>query len=327
MYTSFDPDQAVGTVLDQRCAIKGIQRKAGTYTYVIVNVTTDRSVTLAGLDQNSAEDSYTISDSEGNKFVLASTANLLTGTTALRFRAYNIGKVEVLPNTITVPVTIILGVVSVNNPSGPIEQGINEETDAELRERRKRSIYLGSQGYRESLIAELLNIPDVTYAQVYENDSNITDADGIPGHSIWTIVQGGTDKDVAYAIYDKRNAGCGMKGSTTYTITRSDGSTFVVAWDRPSTTDAYIKFDLTKVVAHTIDTNAIKSALVNANIGIYQPLDINTVSTIVKSVDSDVIVTDCQVSTDGTNWYDIIYPTTKKDMLSITTSRITINEL
>ena len=52
---SFDPDQAIGTVLDQRCAINGIQRKAGTYTYVTIDVTTDRSVTLDGVDQVAPE--------------------------------------------------------------------------------------------------------------------------------------------------------------------------------------------------------------------------------------------------------------------------------
>ena len=117
-----------------------------------------------------------------------------------------------------------------------------------------------------------------------------------------------------------------MKGSTTYNITRQDGSGFQVAWDRPSTTDAYIEFDLTPITTHTIDTDAIKLALVNANIGIYQPLDINRVAEIVKGTDPQVVVTNCQVSTDGTNWYDIIYPTTKKDRLEIATTRITINE-
>ena len=68
---SFDPDQAIGTVLDQRCAINGIQRKSGTYTYVNIDITTDRSLTLDGVDQNAEDDSYTVSDSEGNQFVLA----------------------------------------------------------------------------------------------------------------------------------------------------------------------------------------------------------------------------------------------------------------
>ena len=50
IYDSFDPDQAVGTVLDQRCAINGAVRTAGTYTETNVNVTASQAATLQGLD-------------------------------------------------------------------------------------------------------------------------------------------------------------------------------------------------------------------------------------------------------------------------------------
>lgn len=327
VYNSFDPDTAVGTVLDQRVALNNIVRKGGTYSYTNIAVTTTSACTLNGLNTVDAETAFTVSDAQGTLWVLTSTQTPASaGTYTYSFRAKEIGAVESLPNTITTIVNAVVGVSAVNNPASLTVKGENTETDAELKARRKESIGIASQGYREALKASLLNVPDVTYAQVYENDSNATDADGIPGHSIWAIIQGGTDAEVAQVIYAKRNGGCGMKGSTTYNVVRSDGTTFQVAWDRPSTTDAYIEFDITPIVSHTIDTNAIKLALVNANIGIYEPLDINKVTTIVKEVDADIIVTDCQVSTDGTNWYDIIYPTTKKDRLEIATSRITINE-
>lgn len=327
VYNSFDPDFAIGTVLDQRIALNNIKRKGGTYSYTNIAVTTTASCTLNGLNTVDAESAFTVSDSQGTQWVLASTQTpSAAGTYTYSFRAKEIGAVESLPNTITTIVNAVVGVSTVNNPAALTVKGTDTETDAELKARRRDSIGIASQGYREALKAALLNTADVSYAEVYENETNTTDADGIPGHSIWTIVQGGTDEDVAQAIYAKRNGGCGMKGSTTYTITRSDGSTFEVAWDRPSTTNAYIEFDVTAITSHVIDVNAIKLALVNATLDIYQPLDINTVASIVKATDPDIIVTNCQVSTDGTNWYDIIYPTTKKDRLEIATSRITINE-
>lgn len=327
VYNSFDPDFAIGTVLDQRIALNNIKRKGGTYSYTNIDVITTSSCTLNGLNTVDIESAFTVSDSQGNQWVLSATQTpALAGTYTYSFRAKEIGAVESLPNTITTIVNAVVGVSSVNNPAALTVKGQDTETDAQLKERRKQSIGIASQGYRESLKATLLNLEDVTYAQVYENDTNTTDADGIPGHSIWVIVQGGTDQDVANAIYAQRNAGCGMKGSTSYTITRSDGTVFTVNWDRPSTTDAYIEFDVTPIVSHTIDTNAIKLALVNTPLSIYEPLDINTVANIVKQADPDIIVTNCQVSTDGTNWYDIIYPTTKADRLEIATSRITINE-
>lgn len=327
VFNSFDPDYAIGKTLDQRVALNNIKRKGGTYSYTNIVVTTTAACTLQGLNNVDAENAFTVSDAQGNQWVLTATQTpAAAGSYTYSFRAKEIGAVESLPNTITTIIKSVVGVSGVNNPSGLTVKGEDSETDSELKSRRRDSIGIASQGYRESLRAALLNTQDVTYAQVYENESNSTDADGIPGHSIWVIVQGGTDANVAQAIYIKRNGGCGMKGSTTYNITQEEGTVFQVAWDRPSTTSAYIEFDLTQIATHTIDTNAIKLALTNASLGIYEPLDINRVATIVQQTDPQVIVTNCKVSTDGTNWYDIIYPTTKADRLEISTTRITINE-
>lgn len=321
---SFDPDQAIGTVLDQRCVINGIQRKGGTYTYVQVNVVTDRSVTLPGLDQNSAEDSYTISDNEGNQFVLANTSNLSSGTTSLRFRAMNVGNVEVTPNTITTPVTIILGVLSVNNPSGASEQGINEETDAELRERRKRSVSISNQGYVDGLLAALENIPDVTKASAYQNRGSSTDADGIPGHSIWVVVQGGTDEEIGKVMDNKVAGGVGMKGTQTVNVVQSDGSIETYKFDRPSAQTLYVYLDITALNGQIVVADDIKSALVNGMS--FQPnetVDSSAIICYIKSVQENIALT-CQVSTDGTTWETVVSPTSKDKYFEITTSSITI---
>jgi len=234
VFSSFDPDQAIGTVLDQRCAINGIQRKAGTYTYVNIDITADRSVTLDGVDQTSEDQAYTVSDNEGNLFVLVGTSNLSTGTSSVQFRAKNVGNVEVLPNTITTPVTVILGVTSINNPAGAVVQGEDEETDAELRERRKRSLSISNQGYADGLLSALLNLSDVTSANVYQNRTGTTDADGLSGHSVWVIVRGGTDAEIGKVMDNKIAPGIGMKGSTTVSVLQSDGSYAQYKFDRPT---------------------------------------------------------------------------------------------
>lgn len=321
---SFDPDQAIGTVLDQRCAINGIQRKAGTYTYVNIDVTADRSLTLDGLDDVSEEDAYTISDNEGNQFVLTTTANLTAGTSSLRFRAKNIGNVEVLPNTITTPVTIILGVISVNNPTGASEQGDNEETDAELRERRKRSVSISNQGYVDGLLAALENIPDVTKASVYQNRTSTTDADGIPGHSIWVVVQGGTDAEIGQVMNNKVAGGVGMKGTQSVNVQQSDGQVATYKFDRPSAQDLYIMLDITPLDGSVLAYDEIKSKLVS---GIsFQPnetVDSSAIICYIKSVIDNVALT-CQVSTDGTTWGTVVTPTTKDKYFEITADKIYI---
>ena len=321
---SFDPDQAVGTVLDQRCAINGIQRKGGTYTYVTIDVTTDRSVTLEGIDQVAPEQAYTISDNEGNLFVLSATSPINSGTSQLVFRALNVGNVEVLPNTITTPVTVILGVKSVNNPSGAITQGTNEETDAELRERRKRSVAIANQGYTDGLAAALENLPDVTKVNVYQNRSNTTDADGIPGHSIWVVVQGGTDAEIGQVMDNKVAGGVGMKGTQSVNVEQADGSVATYYFDRPTPQTLYVILDITPLDGQIIVPDDIKASLATGLT--FQPnetVDSSAIICYIKSIQDNVALT-CQVSTDGTTWETVVTPTTKDKYFQITTDSITI---
>lgn len=321
---SFDPDQAIGTVLDQRCAINGIQRKGGTYTYVTIDVTADRSVTLDGLDDVAPEQAYTISDNEGNLFVLSATSSINTGTSQLVFRALNVGNVEVLPNTITTPVTIILGVTSVNNPGGALVQGVNEETDAELRERRKQSVSISNQGYTDGLLAALLNIEDVTSANVYQNRGSSTDADGIPGHSIWVVVRGGDNAEIGAVMDNKVPGGVGMKGNTSVAVPQADGSTATYYFDRPTQELLYATINITPLAGQVIDTDAIKESIVNHfNFGPNQTVDSSSIICYIKSIQDNVAVT-CEISTDESTWGAVATPSTKDKYFYLTTASITI---
>lgn len=324
VYSSFDPDQAIGNVLDQRCAINGVQRKAGTYTYVMIDVVADRSVTLEGLDTNAVEDAYTISDSEGNQFALANTTSINEGTSSLRFRAVNIGNVEVLPNTITTPVTVVLGVTSVNNSSGATEQGINEETDAQLRERRKRSVSISNQGYTDGLKAALLNITDVTSVSVYNNRTNVTDSDGIPGHSIWVIVEGGSDAEIGLVMDNKVPGGVGMKGNTSVVVPQDDGSNEVYYFDRPTAERLYVQLTITPLNGQVIDEQNIKESIAeNMSFSPYETVDSSAIICYTKTIQDNIALT-CQVSTDGTTWETVATPSTKDKIFTISSDDITI---
>jgi len=117
VYNSFGYMQAYGVQLDQRLAILGIPRKQGTYTLAPVHVTTDRALTLYGLDQT-AQSVFTLIDQSGNTWQLLETQVFGTGTTlSLIFQSVTIGAINSSPNTITQQVTTVLGVTAVNNPT------------------------------------------------------------------------------------------------------------------------------------------------------------------------------------------------------------------
>lgn len=296
----FDPDNAIGVILDQRVAINGIQRQGGTYSITNVTVVTNQSVNLYGQDQAGIQPVYTVSDSAGNLWELITTQlGLSSGSNVLAFEAANPGAVLTVPNTITIQVTIVLGVVSVNNPTTYTTLGINQESDANLRLRRQQSVSLASQGYYASLYAALLNINGVTGAFVYENDTSITDGDGVPGHTIWVIVGGSpADSDVANAIYQKRNAGAGMFGSTEFTITQVNGTLFDVFWSYVTPQNLFISFTAGSING-TAQPNisSIVSDLPTGYVpGVFQEVNINGMACAVQDIDPNTLVTNAGFS-------------------------------
>ena len=331
VYSSFDPDQAIGRALDDRASINGIQRLAGTHTTTPVLVETDRALNLIGLDSNLPENSpanvFTVSDSEGNYFYLTNSQTIaVAGFNSFSFTAKEIGAIQTAQNQINKLVTTVLGVKSVNNPdiTGTVT-GLNEETDAALRLRRQKSVSLASQGYLQSLEAELQNISGVVYSKVYENTSSATDSDGIPSHSIWVIVEGGSDSNIGYAIYTKRNAGCGMKGAVIVDVTRPDGSIFQVKFDRTQTQNLYVKFDAHSISGIVLDTTYIKEQLaLRIALGVGDDVNTNDVASLIREIDPNCLATSIKVSSNGSDWFDIIGTSAKNNRFVLLSSNVTI---
>ena len=334
VYDSFNPDNAIGRTLDARVAINGIQRLGGTYTTTDVLVTIDRNLTLIGL--NLADPSappanvFTVSDLQGNYFYLTTTqTGLPAGAHDLNFTAADIGAIETTPLSITRIISVLLGVVSVTNSTVMNTiLGTNEETDAALRLRRQKSVSLASQGYLTSLQAALQNIPGVTYSQVYENNTSTIDSKSIDPHSLWAIVEGGLDADIAYAIYTKRNAGCGMKGSELVNVPQPDGTLFQIKFDRTVIETLYIKFDAHSISGVTLDQDYIKDQMVALiTLEVAESINANDVAAIIRDIDSNCLATNILVSNNGTNWYSILETSFKNYKLTPAVARITITSV
>lgn len=301
VYNSFDPDNAVGVVLDQRVALNGIERRAGTYTETLIRVSTEREVTLYGLDQ-STNTVYTVSDNAGNRWFLKQTVYGLTaGVHQLTFRAAEPGAQLTIIGTISNQVTIVLGVTEVLNTNSYSTLGENEEDDASLRIRRRRSVAITSQGFVESLKAALENLPNVNTARVFENENDFIDADGIPPHSIWVIVDNGgaTSESIARTIYAKRGAGSGMKGDQTYDVQRPDGSSITIRWDNVESQNVFIFLTLGSIDGVTPpNVGEIRSQIPALyHLGSDQRLNVTTLGTIVQQVDPNAYVISAGFST------------------------------
>lgn len=331
VYTSFDPDQAIGVTLDQRVNINGISRQAGTFTVTPVTIVTDRACTLFGLDQGS-QTVYAVADNAGNQWQLIATQNIPSaGTYVFQFQSKIAGKKLTIPNTITVPKTIVLGVVSINNPTTYPVLGIDEETDVKLKLRRAKSVKLASQGYLDGLIGALNNINGIESAYVYENKTGGTDENGVPSHSIWVIVSGTASQvDIATAIYQKRNAGCGMYGTQSYTIIQIDGSKFVVNWDIVEEEDLYVKFTASSLDGiNPPNLLAIRAGLVTSFApAVFEQININDLATAVQLIDNNCLVTAAGFGLTATgSFVNVIKPSVKNKQFRISAENIIITPI
>ena len=329
----FDPDQAIGAILDQRVTLNNIKRYGGTYTLQPIDVTVNKTVALQGLDANAESPTgtgYTIQDQNGNEFILLDTTTLTAGTTSLSFRAALLGAVNLPINTINQFVTIVNGVVSVNNSSAPTAVGAAQELDSQLRTRRKSSVGISSNGYLNGLEGTLGQLTGVVSAIVYENYTGTVDGNGIPAHGIWAIVEGGANTDIANAIYQKKDPGANMKGSVSVTVTKLDGSPFVVLFDRPSAAPLYIKFTIkTTVTGYVFNLPSIEAYMANAltyAIGAYAETSAVTDAAIaaIAAQGGGGVPVLVQISNDNATWTDFLSAPTLASQWTVATADITI---
>lgn len=323
VFTSMDPDQAIGRVQDRRNAYNGIQRKEGTYSTQYIDVTVSQALTLFGIDNGTqTNEIYTVSDNVGNKWLLVSTVNIPTaGSSNLLFRAEFPGALITTPNTINVPVSVVIGVESINNPTVQFITGIDEETDFQYRVRRQKSVALPSQGYIDSIEAALENIDGITFAIVIENDTPEIDADDLPPNSIWPIVEGtAEDVEIATALYKTRSAGVTMVGAESYDITQRSGNKKTMRWDLVQTENLFIKMNIDSIDGETVPNVAgiIQQLPLLLQPNVNEKVNINTIAKLVQQIDSNALATNIGLGKTSTGPFtSVITPTLKKNRFII----------
>ena len=273
VYNSFSLQNAFGIQVDNLVALNGIQRQPGSYTQAYVSVTATQAVSLTGLNalqSNPAASVFTVSDGAGNQFQLVTTPSFSgAGTQSLVFQAIAIGPILTTANTITVIITPVVGISSVNNPSTAQDSiGAQEESDIQLKIRQAKSFKLAATGPADAIRAQLLNTPGIVDAFVADNDTSSI-VNGIPANGIWVIVNNSTatPAQIAQAIYSKKTIGCAQKTSSgqSYNITRPAGNVFTAYWDLAVTTNLYISFTIQPINGvDTFNVSALAASLASA---------------------------------------------------------------
>lgn len=204
-YNSKDPNKAKGLDLDIICSLTGTSRSNGSPSDVTLTLSgTQGTVILAG---NRFESTAT-----GSRWATAQTVTIdISGSVSVNATCTVVGPTQADPGTINRIVDVVAGLAACTN-ADPATPGADAQRDEQLRVTRASAVGRPGNNQIDSMIGELFSVSGVRRVKVYENDtgSAAVSADnphGLPAHSLAVIADGGTDAELAMAIYLKKNPG------------------------------------------------------------------------------------------------------------------------
>jgi uncharacterized phage protein gp47/JayE len=186
----------------------------------------------------------------------------VTGNGTYLFEAEETGPVRADSGTLTVIAEAVAGLTSGTN-AADAELGSDIETDTAYRRRQVDELARPGSTTVDAIRADLLDVADVEHVTVYENDSDVTNGDGQPPHSIEAVVLGGTDAAVRAAVYAAKAGGIQAYGTNSGTVSDSQGNPHTVAFSRPSDITIYVSATLTYLDGIYPGDTAVKQALVD----------------------------------------------------------------
>lgn len=250
-YNNRSPKTAIGTALDALVKINGLTRKKASYSTVQVTLTGEPGTRVIGgvvRGLNNVQWSLPYRVDIGS-----------SGTVTVTATCRKIGAVGATVGSVTGIVMPTKGWISVTNPEQAV-LGQPVETDVQLRARQTISVANPSRTVLESTKGAIAAVSGVTRYSVLENDTNLTDSNGIPGHSISAIVEGGNDMDIAKAIYLRKSPGCGTYGTTTVPVLNTENVPTNINFFRPIYKKVAVQVRVKKLTGYTKE---VEAAIIN----------------------------------------------------------------
>lgn len=328
IYNAMDPDFAEGVNLDRLLKLLARTRLPATKSTVDINLTLNRDATIPI--------TYTVSDSNGQNWQIASEQTLTAGTHLVTFESVDYGMITAESNTITQQVTIMTEIDSLTNPSNATA-GRDEESDQNLRERRNKILEVNAYSTVGSIVGKLLTLDNVIDVCPYENKTSVYDSErDLNPHSIWIIVKGGELDQITETIVKDKTGGTGLKGviEGTYIenfITQSSKNRTIVHtanFDRPTEKEIYLKFNVKRrVPTQSIDIDNIKNTLANRIFQIAENVTVTELYATIYSSAPNFIATDLQVSRDNITFVDNLLIAGYDEEFKIIQANIEITEI
>ena len=255
----FNPKTARGIWQDALAEIYFIKRKKAVNSrcYCVLTGLNGTVIEKGSKIQSSADSTYW-------DLLETVTINGNSSVTAL-FECETEGAVIASPNTLNKIITTVAGWDTVNNTQSATV-GSLEESQQAFEKRRYDSVALNSVGTTASVFSRVNQIDDVVGCYVVDNKTNVNkiiDDYLLKPHSIYVAVIGGSNQDIAEAIYRSLSAGCDYNGNTQITVV--DPHTHAkekVTFMRPTPQNVYIKVNVFDKNLPDDYENLIKNAVI-----------------------------------------------------------------
>lgn len=135
-----------------------------------------------------------------------------------------------------------------------VVRGRLTETDEELRVRIASTSQNRGVATHGAISAALRNLNGVSSVTLLENDTTVTDTNGLPPHSISPVIVGGEDEDIALALLDNKAAGIPTYGTSSYTFIDDEGVNRTMYFTRPALFNIAVRVTYTTYTEETLTT-------------------------------------------------------------------------
>lgn len=325
-----NPDIAGGVFLDALLSFTGGNRRAATRSTIA-------GVVFSGVPGTTIPaGSQAIVSGSGEVFT---TDNPLVigagGSVTGSMTAINAGAIQVPVNGLDTVASAVLGWETVANPASAVP-GAPEQSDVAARALRRQTLALQTVSTVEAIVSRVMAIPEVRSMSFRENTAATTQTiDGISmvAHSIYACVQGGSDADVARALYDTKTVGAAYNGAVTVNVTDTfSGQITPVKFDRPTEIPILVRVTVrsTPLDVQTLVRDAIMD-YVNGDLegGMGLTVGANVYpfefSGACNQIEPSIVVTNVELSTDGTTWSSAPLTVALDEVATLQRSSITVN--
>lgn len=320
MLSQYNVKYAKGVFLDAMYKNLGIERINNSYSYA--------TVTFYGTPNQRIPIGTVVANSDNDEFITQEEAVVTSsGAVNVLVKAVEEGAVPVGVGTITKLNSAVPNITSINNITAGTT-GSLRETDANFRVRARGITGLGSNGGIVAIRSAVNNVDGVVKSVVIENTSNtdlqLAGVKLLP-HSIYCCALGGTDYDIAHALFSTKSAGSQYTGDTTVSI--KDGVTsYSVKISRPALTASYIKLIVDSEYSEQFRTTDVRNVVLNyyTTLGIGSELNpIDIIGYIYENLDG-IKLKSLTVSKDGLSYDSTIITADVNVLYTISSENIQV---